>query len=644
MYLWILLAIMIIVIAIVIIMGVKKTPIRPAPRKQTAKAITFGGGGFRSVVNFSAVMTGVLEVGNKTKDIHLNEMLNSFDVVSCVSGGTIFFHYLSHSKRYYDMIDKSARGEQALFGDCDNLPVAKYGLCLEEEMDNCTGVFNTLCCCKDGYRAVSSGCEKCQEKPYMTLNKWIGSYSKVFAEALNESSEKYENWLVNLILSNLNEDQYLAYILLTGNDDFDSIFKSIIMHTIDDFDRNMKLGSNVNGLTSTVTINSTILSQGYLGDTKYSIGNGDVMSYPVNMVYKADGNGDEFLDRRFFKDKELEMITYSLNGEDITVELPSRVNVHDMTVGQGCQWSGSAFGVVSSNIFLEQLLSDLYIDPYDYDILGVICDKPGCDIPEYLSHKYRIFSPVTYIPSGSEYPIPQYGSEILDHSKTEYEQKMPLKMGDGAFNTDVEGVTEAIYELQQKFDSDTHLKVVSFCKTDDEGIGPDILSLFGKAMDCNTNLEKVGDVDTAILGSINLRKSNLQVFDSGGCEYNKTLFEMTHSPETDYFSPEFKCNMFDMCEPRFKVIAWSGLTTTENRIRGIKAGYKVDLILVATYVPSLLDKIAALPGDQIWKMNQSLYSIAANRLSRSSYEAARNMPEKVYDVVFGDADYFPSDF
>ena len=233
----------------------------------------------------------------------------------------------------------------------------------------------------------------------------------------------------------------------------------------------------------------------------------------------------------------------------------------------------------------------------------------------------------------------------MDHSEEDYKQKIPLRMADGAFNSDLEGIIDAIYELQQKFEIDTSLKIVSFCKLGEFGITNDILQLFGRVKECDTKLQKIGDVDVTLLGDpIKLRKSNTQVFESHACDDEKTIFNMSYDDHLDIFASEVGCDGFGVCDPSVRVVAWEGIKTTENRVRGIKAGYNVDLILVGAYVPPLMDKIAALPGDEIAKLDRSIYSISANRYSRVLYNASRKMPKDVYDVAFGDVDYSSSNF
>ena len=62
--------------------------------RKRSSALAFAGGGFRCIVNFTGVMTGVLEVGNRSGEVKLNTFLNKFDVINGISGGLWFVHLM----------------------------------------------------------------------------------------------------------------------------------------------------------------------------------------------------------------------------------------------------------------------------------------------------------------------------------------------------------------------------------------------------------------------------------------------------------------------------------------------------------------------------------------------------------------------
>jgi hypothetical protein len=68
------------------------------------------------------------------------------------------------------------------------------------------------------------------------------------------------------------------------------------------------------------------------------------------------------------------------------------------------------------------------------------------------------------------------------------------------------------------------------------------------------------------------------------------------------------------------------------------------MFIVGTVTPPAFDKMSAYPGDNISLVDESEYSITANRFGQVCQLVSSNIPSDVYDVVFGDDEYCPCDF
>jgi len=75
------------------------------------------------------------------------------------------------------------------------------------------------------------------------------------------------------------------------------------------------------------------------------------------------------------------------------------------------------------------------------------------------------------------------------------------------------------------------------------------------------------------------------------------------------------------------------LKTVENKSRGIKGGYLVDIFMVGVTIPYDLDKIFSLPGDNMKMTDKSDFTISSLFLAESCERIMKNIPLDIYDVV-----------
>lgn len=640
---------------------------QPAPCKcitddrTRSSALAFAGGGFRCIVNFTGVMTGVLEVGNRSgsRPVELNTFLNKFDVINGMSGGMWFVHLMSHSKNFYDMIDKSARGEQSLFGNCDNMNSNRYsllGLCQREGETACRNGSRTTCCCEPGYTSVNNICVKCNSEFYYTFDKWISGYSQKLEELLLANIEADleplgNEWLVDLITRNSDTDLYFLFILLSGKIAFSSVITQLIFDPVGDIATDMKVRDNLNGLTSTIACSASLLTTGafYSGesDISYSFNDTSVMSWDVDLVYKPGDNSNQFGDRRLLKNPNVTYVTYISDGRNIRVDIPQKINVLDMNVRDLSTWSGSAGSLFASDIFFDDVFRDMFgTDLPPQDLISGICESVGvenCNLTASLARQYSTFAPVIRLPT--DHGDTLFGDASFGHSETVYDQHVPLRMGDGALSSDLNGIVNTVYELQQNNNIGTRLKIVLFNNMPSSGLGNDVLQMFGATDDCDSAIVKDGDVDVAaFFPSVNLRKTDLQVFKRGACKKYRTIFNGGYRDSRDVLPPGYACDTLNVCDASVKIFAWEGLVTTNNEKRGIKAGYTIDLFIVGTVIPSAFNRLSAFPGDNVSLINTSEYSITANRFGQICQLVSSKIPSDVYDVVFGDEEYCQCDF
>jgi hypothetical protein len=622
------------------------------PRRR--KAIAFSSGGFRSIVNFTGVLTGVLNVRNNQpgNDLELKDFLNGYDLVHGVSGGLWFVHLITYSENFYNMIDKSARNEQSLFGICNNMSSSRYNIfggCNDGKGETtCIDESPFMCCCSPGYIADGGECKKCNQVGYYTFDKYIENYStnlkKLIRKTFKSSfDENVPDWKIDIPKQYLTSDAFYLYLLLTGNIPYRQVIEELVFKPTDDFNPNTIAGEQSNGIETTIACSAGILSTGVFESDSgesitYNVKNGqDVISWDIDIVYNTDpkthGTG--------FKNPALSNITFSVDGSDVFTKTLPDINVFNMNVIDLSTWCGSAGAFIASDMFVDDAVSSI-VGTDARDVLGDICDifDIKCDPVAYITDTYQGFAPLLFLPSTSGEP-PEIKDEQVEHSDESYNTNIPVRVVDGAISSDVNGIVNTIYRLQHTYEKPTPLKIVLFTSIrDGYGIGGPLLQLFGASGDdCTLDQKKKKDIDISeIGGGIFIEKTDLQVFKSGDCDTFTTIFNGGYKDERDMLPGGLYCDVFSVCNPKVKVFVWKDLVTKSIPKRGIEPGYMVDFFVVATILPPNVDRLSSLPGDG------GDYKASSHRLAQISYHISRNISTDVYNVVFGDTEFCPCDF
>jgi hypothetical protein len=227
-----------------------------------------------------------------------------------------------------------------------------------------------------------------------------------------------------------------------------------------------------------------------------------------------------------------------------------------MYVRDICVWSGSAPAPFACDIFFDGIFRDLFgTDLPPQDLISGICEAVGveeCDLTAELARHFSAVAPLIRLPT--DHAVPSIGEDSFDHSETFYGQHVPLRMADGAASSDVNGISNTVYELQQNNDIDTPLKIVVFNKMPSSGLGNEVLQMFGATEDCDSAIVREGDIDvTEFFSSAKMRKTDLQVFKRGACKKYRTIFNGGYRDSRDVLPPGYACDTLGVCDASVKV-------------------------------------------------------------------------------------------
>jgi hypothetical protein len=659
------------------------TPIREG--EEVATAITFGGGGTRSIAFYSASISSALRTANKKSKsgrIHLNDFMNKYDVIGCNSGGSWFMSLMVYSEQFYGMIDRVGGGDD-IFGDCDNLTPINTSL-----FDSCSDIeggracmygekFN--CCCNHGYKPNTSKkrCVKCSDSGQFTLTQYLmncisnsrdlvdlykdgggGSLDEDIPEVLEEMAQEILGVSIYNILK-------VAAGRLTYND----IIRYIIFNSVDDIGSGSKIDSSPNGFTNVVSWSTSMMNNAYTTNAndgytvEYNLKERDYDDYgistPVRVMY--DFSKNEGGDSLFHNNKKYTVLYKSekFNVSGVIGDRPispEKTDVRDL-----CTSSSSAAAFFASPRALDDVLKIvLPLIEYREDrflcMLGVPTVR--CSTSSVLSSRYSVFGPTLvdsslYCDENDNELCTNWKPET-DDIKSEYKKSVPVRMSDGFYGGDDTGIASSLSELQRKRPNVKRIKLVSFLNNgysnpeflNDSSLSKGFYKHFGVTSMC---IPEFGDTNNKVNASVpgvpflEMYTGNNQLFESEGCARQRRIFNGRYD-DPEKWENSHNCDpITQFCSASVDVIAWNGLTTVKNSTFGIKPGYVVDLFVVnmrvgfwgAPSFPSPIDYDMD-PGSTRFVNNLGDHSLRISKIME-------NLPSKVYDVVFGDTPYCPAD-
>ena len=280
-----------------------------------------------------------------------------------------------------------------------------------------------------------------------------------------------------------------------------------------------------------------------------------------------------------------------------------------------------------------------------------------CDIPYIISSTYKNFSPI--IKKNGEIHCKDVVGKCGKWAENEtideelITDDAPIHLADGLYIGDDSGIVNMVYELQDKFPKVKHIKAVAFENngSSNNPTLPDMLTiaigaLFGKGTACSTNTQQTKDsVNIGLPGvsMIDMHAPQCKIFDGNHCSKSRRIFNGVYD-NTDIWSDDRNCNPFTtLCTAQVHIDVWSGVPTVDNNQFGVKAGYSVDLFVINVRVGTMGAPIFVLPTD-LQNEDVSDFTAILNGHSEHVNKIMRSIPQDIYDVVFGDAEYCPDDF
>lgn len=632
----------------------------------TSRGIAFGGGGTRCVAFFPAVMAGVMK--RRPEGEQLNTYMNKYSVMSGNSGGAWFASLMTYSKNYYGIMNN-----RDIYEDCDNMDALDLMLTCPENSSKCKYGDSIRCCC-DTTLAPSSDRKKCKKcESGIKLSEYIENMVRMGKELskvdyTDIEPPPYLDLAQMLIDPFLTLDVVTTYALLTGNVPWANLTNKIVFDSAGDF-HSVTVGSPSNGFTNRIAWVTGILNSGLLRkqNKSYDLVYNTTRPFekygfatPMRLAWDFSEEDGGNLSYHHSEDFKLN-ITYKTSNGDVVVSgvnLLEGVKMEPTTSMKMINAaSGSAVGGLSCVEGVKSLINQL---THDYDIYrNESCDRiPGgneCGIEFDISNRFNNFATVMTNDGIVFCDDPDglcgtWGDD--DTSISKVLEDIPFYACDGSYTGDDAGVINAVYELQQKHPDKKSMKIVALVgyndSSDADAIQPiRVASLFGKGDACKVNEEQNKDKMNMGVPGFNFFDLYLpqnQIFEGAACEKYKRIFNGVYDdPESwssirncDYISGE--------CTPNVHIDAWSRVTTIANDTFGIKEGYTVDLFVVHVNVSASGGPIFVLPTELRDDEFQSYYSNILNKNSEHIHTIIKEMPEDVYDVVFGDTMYNPNKF
>jgi len=479
---------------------------------------------------------------------------------------------------------------------------------------------------------------------------------------------------VQVILNSfINLDVVSSYKVLTGKVPWTDIVNAVIFDAIGDLPHGTTLEGENNGFKNRIAWSTGILNQAFVtrGDNnttglRYKIESRNPDKYgiatPLRTAWDLETKEDLSV---LHSDRYTINVNYQTNdGLDEFVN-----NLHAKTSMKGTRSvrlcgaaSGSAAAALASPSGIRDIIRQIRPslaarDLFDDPLCQLINSGDECDASFLISSIYNNFSPILKSDGAIQCDVNEddlcvkWGTdETIDKKKIT--DDAPIHLADGFYTGDDSGVVNMIYELQQKFPNATKIKAVSFVNygfsnpvfPDSASIG--ITSLFGKGSGCQPNSQQTDDkVNIGLPGAnfIDLYAPQVKIFDGDHCGRYKRIFSGVYDTDSRWTYLR-NCNpVTTFCTALIQIDCWSGVPTVENREFGIKAGQYVDLFVINFRVGVFGAPLFVLPTD-LGSDESTDFNNILNDHSEHIYNIIKKLPQNVYDVVFGDETYCPSDF
>lgn len=657
--------------------------------EETTKVFSFGGGGSRSVAFYSAAMGAVIHRENKDRSVrlHLNEYLNKFHVLGGNSGGSWFNSLMVYSPKFYNMLDGCGEGRD-LFGDCYSLKSLDRFVTSCGSIEGATGCMHGeafRCCCHAGYKPSndSNFCIKCQDPGYFTLSKYLKEsvtnaeylFQKYKENSVDRIDEEYNNEVLTFLLQDVLGISAYSFLKLAGGDfTYNDIVKYAIFKSVGDITPQTTIDSSPNGFTNIVSWATTIINNAYTTTAtdniviEYDIKERNPRRYgmgtPIRASYDlGNGSGPD----KLFHTKEEMTVRYKSRpfNEEILIgssPISGSISVTDLATS-----SGSAVAIAASPYGVDEYVD--YIRPFlgKYEkIDDIIClfnpDPARCGITSRLVSQFAVFSPILKQEGGKSIVhcdeneddlCTQWKPDEDQEIKQSYVEQIPVRLGDGYYGGDDTGIASSLAEAQLKRPDQKRIKVVSFLNfgLSDATLGDELTDSFNKHFgvggDCVPDAgdtKNMVDVGTPGVPFIPLKTPSAKIFESEGCLRKRAIFTGRYD-DPDKWEDKQNCNPITrFCSTGVDIYAWNALSTVDNPIIGVKAGYTVDLFVVNFRVGFWTTSVFPLPTDFFKDAEQSIFVNTLTYHAQRVNKIIDVLPSNVYDVVFGDESYCPSDF
>jgi len=674
-----------IIIFLTIIIGVLKSrrriievpvsifPLPPLvlPEPKDVKLLCLSGGGITALSGQAAITGAVLGRLNRGKDgvdkIRLRDHLNGYDIMSGISGGSWFMTALSYSTRFYNMLDREADGKSMYYEyeDCYSTTPLDIDTkkCIGYGVSNCQYNDESKCCCDIGFSLSEDKkvCNICNTDG-LTFSNYISTltnYGKAILYMNNPKISEAED--MNEMLRRIVPGYlYPVFGILNDTTTYDDFLLYYLFGSLSDIDRTTKVEDNPNGLTNSVIWGSSIMKNSFISG-KY--GSNKMVTYTINgRECKGDDTsvncgasaapvmmGYDYGKKQqmgsIYEGKHQLNINYRLDDtqKTSTHRLSDHLKDVDITgesVISMCTASGAAISFLSSRELIDSTIDRL--DSFTRDLIQysekAYCafntTDSICGISAYVSSKFSHFAPVFktnkkrsgFVCEGENDRCTRVTKDsysvMWDRDITE---DIPVRFMDGAF-ADNTGIANAVSKFQ-KTDNKGVCRIVSLKliqSSKEIFYGTSSSMLFGITGGCvplngsNPNNVKWESGDLVPLISP-------KIFNSRGCSNRRRL----------YSSPTITTCTGNCVQ--LIIDAFHDVDTVDNKDFGVKRGTTCELFVVGFVMSPFV-----FPTFDGWSESSDDYhNNAIVKQSKMLYEYVNEIPQPIFDIVFGDKKYNP---